>query len=454
MKRFFTIIICLLCITICYAQHYELSHAKNLIENEKYLEAAKILRPLADNGNAEAQYIAAGLFVQGKGVIKSEEQAEKYYLLAVNSRHKQAALDLISLYDKNKQYEKVIKLFATVKEHADAYQFTPKERNILNYHWGKYLYHGYGLPKADKIKGWGKMYQSGLHRESLNKLRNDFYSHLIEGESYDAIVTLCDDCWNTDKNGKGWSANFFDDFILKIKTLPFSEQTEIFDEIQHCQSEAEDKSAYAVLLTMMMAEGIGIKKNIDVAKKIYSNIINDETFHILYKSLYENCDTDKSGTNGCMKRADFPEFYKVVLADCNERKERWDFVSKRRNVKLYCGANMFEIKECTAYPTSEGVTICFDLYNKSPNGSGRTTYASNAYVRYNGKRLKAKVTFYKDSSVGLKGHSVTKFYVKVSDPLPESGEFESVNFELKTDFGTGTVRAEQVVWNNRLSHYH
>ena len=53
------------------------NYAKSLIKEGKYLEAAKQLRPLADGGNAEAQYMAAKLFFEGKGVTKNVNQGIK-----------------------------------------------------------------------------------------------------------------------------------------------------------------------------------------------------------------------------------------------------------------------------------------------------------------------------------------------------------------------------------------
>ena len=60
-----------------YAQSWELRMAKQYIENGDYKSAALKLRPLAEGGNAEAQYLAAGLFMEGNGVIKSEVQDRK-----------------------------------------------------------------------------------------------------------------------------------------------------------------------------------------------------------------------------------------------------------------------------------------------------------------------------------------------------------------------------------------
>ncbi|MDO4165210.1 MAG: hypothetical protein Q4D56_12645 [Bacteroides sp.] len=62
MKRITLSIMVLLIAGALNAQSYQLNRAKSLIDNKQYTEAAKTLRPLADGGDAEAQYLAAMLF--------------------------------------------------------------------------------------------------------------------------------------------------------------------------------------------------------------------------------------------------------------------------------------------------------------------------------------------------------------------------------------------------------
>lgn len=69
--------------------------AKHYYENRRYLEAAKQLRPLADGGDAEAQYMAAELFYYGRGVQKNEEQSIKYLTLAADQGYEKAISSLV-----------------------------------------------------------------------------------------------------------------------------------------------------------------------------------------------------------------------------------------------------------------------------------------------------------------------------------------------------------------------
>ena len=99
LKLFFAISVLSSCFSTANAQ--SLSYAKSLIEQGKYLEAAKQLRPLADGGNAEAQYLAATLFFVGLGVSRSEEQGLKYATMSAEQGNGKAAL-LIGNYYRNK----------------------------------------------------------------------------------------------------------------------------------------------------------------------------------------------------------------------------------------------------------------------------------------------------------------------------------------------------------------
>ena len=90
--------------TATFAQEFQISRAKYLIENGDYKEAAIILRPLADKGNAEAQYMASQLFAQGKGVVKSTQQSERYLRLSAQNGYAPAMEDYSDAAYKKKDY--------------------------------------------------------------------------------------------------------------------------------------------------------------------------------------------------------------------------------------------------------------------------------------------------------------------------------------------------------------
>lgn len=104
-KLFFSATALLLSATC--AQGQSLERAKFLLEQGSYLDAAKQLRPLADGGNAEAQYMAATLFFEGKGVNESPQQGRKYATLAAEQGHEQAVELLLKKAPDNMQLFKM-----------------------------------------------------------------------------------------------------------------------------------------------------------------------------------------------------------------------------------------------------------------------------------------------------------------------------------------------------------
>lgn len=95
------------------AQQYDLKRAKSAIDKGEYTEGAKILRPLADGGNAEAQHLAAWLFFSGKGVIRSDEQGVKYATMAAEQGNMNAVKLLIDYCCNTSQDAKAIEVFGT-----------------------------------------------------------------------------------------------------------------------------------------------------------------------------------------------------------------------------------------------------------------------------------------------------------------------------------------------------
>lgn len=100
-----------------------LYRAKSLISQGKYIEGAKELRPLADGGNAEAQYLAALLFMEGKGVNKSEEQAIKYANMSATQGSKDGIMLLYKIYQERSEY---VNAFTVLKSATDNHPYMLK----------------------------------------------------------------------------------------------------------------------------------------------------------------------------------------------------------------------------------------------------------------------------------------------------------------------------------------
>ncbi len=90
-------------LTTAFSNAQSLDYAKQLIDAGRYLEGAKQLRPLADGGNAEAQFLASTLFFEGKGVNKSETQGIKYATMSANQGYEDAIEFLVEYYHRKDQ---------------------------------------------------------------------------------------------------------------------------------------------------------------------------------------------------------------------------------------------------------------------------------------------------------------------------------------------------------------
>lgn len=447
MKKIIIIAFSFLFFVTGYSQ--SLYYAKRLLEEGEYRLAATQLRPLADGGNAEAQYLAAQLFAAGKGVIKSNDQAEKYYTLAIDGGQKEAAMELVELFEKNKQQTKAAKLMEKLFNDSEKWKSTP-----LAYQYGLYQYHGYGGVPINKRYGWGLMVRSGHNTEAVALLKDDYFSHMINTEK-NLLYILCDYTWNHSGTPRGWTANFLDDAFLAIKSRPVEEQNVFFKECASLfaskpESEAE---AAAILLSMMYAEGVGTEKDYSKAKEVYSSAINDAMYDLLFENLYKN---NEDGKDGHMKRTDFPGYWNVVFNDYSERKERWDYEKKKKNITLICGATVFKLVSVEAFKLIDGnVAVEFEVYNTSPNVSGRNTLAYSGGIECKGKYYDksdgVKLSYYIPGNVGIKGHATTTFRIEIPKHLlPESKVIDSVSFLLDSHWGkNGLISAQNVVWRNQ-----
>lgn len=72
--------------------------ANSLYAAGKYTEAIEIWHPLAEQGNARAQYAMGAMYSQGKGVAENHQEAVKWYRLAAEQGHAKAQLFLGMAY--------------------------------------------------------------------------------------------------------------------------------------------------------------------------------------------------------------------------------------------------------------------------------------------------------------------------------------------------------------------
>lgn len=129
------------------AQSYEM--ALDYYNTGEYLQAAKILRPLADGGDARAQALAAQLFFEGYGVSKNISQGIKYATLAANQGNEEGVNQLSSYYVGIKDFKKA---YNVLHEYVEVKHPHLLKENI-GARLGLYYITGGGVAK-DEDKGW------------------------------------------------------------------------------------------------------------------------------------------------------------------------------------------------------------------------------------------------------------------------------------------------------------
>jgi TPR repeat protein len=88
----------LLLVAVAPAGAQDIDKGKEAAWRGDYATALAELRPLAEQGNAEAQYSLANLYRDGRGVPRDDEQAAALYQSAAEGGSWWAALDLGLLY--------------------------------------------------------------------------------------------------------------------------------------------------------------------------------------------------------------------------------------------------------------------------------------------------------------------------------------------------------------------
>lgn len=160
MKRFLFSTLFLLTVVSMGAQ--SLSYVKDLIEQGRYIDAAKRLRPLADGGNADAQVMAAQLFFEGKGVTKNNAQGVKYATLAANQGNEEAIMLLVNYYwnsNPSKAYE-------VLKNYTEKHPYLKKKE--IGLYLSRCYLTGHGTNKNEEL-GWRIMEGN----ENFHQLKDD-----------------------------------------------------------------------------------------------------------------------------------------------------------------------------------------------------------------------------------------------------------------------------------------
>ena len=252
------IIILLLCANITFAQ--SVSYAKSLIEQGKYLEAAKQLRPLADGGNAEAQAIASYLFFEGKGVQKNEQQGLKYATLAADQGHEGGISNLCNYYEKKGDRKKAISI---------AKNYTDKFPQLLKGHLGWILgeRYVYGENRENEDRGWEILTAHPYFKDNLENndyLAQAYWGYQMRKSGYKDLLQYMDYLY-----GSGQNSMFKQCIHYAEKSYGGKE-----DALMHYQSLANGGNNYAAALLVWyeIEKNPGRYVNVSSIKQMISQI--------------------------------------------------------------------------------------------------------------------------------------------------------------------------------------
>lgn len=125
-----------------------ISYIEELIQQGRYTEAAKQLRPLVDRGNAKAQYLAATLFFEGKGVNKSEIQGIKYAKLAASQGNDDVVEMMMRVWQDTQTNTLRTAISQVIKDYVKRYPSTKENSKT----WVLYAYYSIVGSRAPE---WG-----------------------------------------------------------------------------------------------------------------------------------------------------------------------------------------------------------------------------------------------------------------------------------------------------------
>lgn len=132
--------------------------AKDMINHGEFKQAAMLLRPEAEKGDPEASFLAAQLFFDGHGVIKSKEQGYKYLQSAADK----GSVDAVSFLALKREEEGDVKgAVAALERFRDAYPDVFKSyESPLALPLGLYYRDRYGNLGMNKNDGTRKAWET------------------------------------------------------------------------------------------------------------------------------------------------------------------------------------------------------------------------------------------------------------------------------------------------------
>ncbi len=109
-----------------------------------YATALRLWRPLAEQGNAAAQYNLGNIYYSGQAVPQDYAEAAKWYRLAAEQGQANAQFNLGVMYERGQgvpqDYAEAVKWYRLAAEQGDA---------LAQYNLGVACGHGHGVPQDD-----------------------------------------------------------------------------------------------------------------------------------------------------------------------------------------------------------------------------------------------------------------------------------------------------------------
>lgn len=467
MKRLFLLSIGLCIFAIfAHAQSNETRLAKSLIDQRMYAEAARILRPLADGGDAEAQYLAANLFFTGNGVVKSEAQGMKYLTMAVKRYHIDATYEYIMKFQKNTNKDTILGIIEDcLKNNPDA------SKSVIA--CMLFLYHD------DKEKGWklianGATDKKGLFMMDkkkvtsvLKEIHKEFYKYLID-KYINSPKTLKEKLeveylYSASRDlGYQWMIESMEYLYEKIKACDYQVQE------QHYYT--WDRGPFKFLETIcacMAYDGIGRTSNLPAARQYAMDVKNSgniefpwvkKKIDMILSTYVSGLDVGEGITVNRVKGdsvwVNERNKVKVYLADnltdhiIALRQEAIELDNQRRNVKVISTRQgiIVESKPLIKHEY-DGMTLTFIVKTNTPNnvrfeitsaGCTNDSYYDKVTYKTIGCEGKNGINY-------IPPHKQVYVKVKIKGIFP-TGKFKQLAVGYSSDYGSGYFLVNNLVW--------
>lgn len=135
---------CMLCLPSL-ARSGALEDGSAALNRNDFSEAHRLLLPLAEKGNAFAQYNVGVMYAQGLGTANNDEKAVHWYRKAAKQGYPEAQSNLALMYESGRGVETDYQRAMDWYLKAAAQGYALAQHNI-----GSLYFNGYGVPKDDK----------------------------------------------------------------------------------------------------------------------------------------------------------------------------------------------------------------------------------------------------------------------------------------------------------------